>query len=184
MSSQQAESKMTPEVQAMIGVEGDIVEMMGVVDQEYLRRFAQALMDPDPMYWDEEWAKNSKFGRLTVPPIMVSYMSSRIPLGGGDPVTQAFEENPFSDGIGSVKKFGELPNVPTDLVRVVNGGNELELYEYPSIGDRIKFQHRYSDIRERVGREGNPFLLITRETKFYNQDDHLLCITRATTIRR
>ena len=35
MSSQQAESKMTPEVQAMIGVEGDIVEMMGVVDQEY-----------------------------------------------------------------------------------------------------------------------------------------------------
>ena len=83
MSSNPAETKMTPEVQAMIGVEGDIVEMMGVVDQEYLRRFAQALMDPDPMYWDEEWAKNSRFGQLTVPPIMVSYMSSRIPLGGG-----------------------------------------------------------------------------------------------------
>ena len=184
MSGQQAQSKMTPEVQGTIGVVGDMVEMMGIVDQEYLRRFAQALMDPDPMYWDEEWAKNSKFGKLTVPPIMVSYMSSRIPLGGGDPVTQAFAENPFSDGIGSVKKFGELPTVPTDLVRVVNGGNELELYEYPSIGDRIKFQHRYSDIRERVGREGNAFLLITRETKFYNQDDHLLCVTRATTIRR
>ena len=58
--------------------------------------------------------------------------------------------------------------VPTPLVRVLNAGNELEIYKYPSIGDKLFFQNRYSDIRERVGREGQPFLIITTETNFTN----------------
>ena len=69
-------------------------------------------------------------------------------------------------------------------VRVNQLNNELELYQYPSIGDKIKFQNRYSDIRERVGRDGKPFLIITRETTYWNQGDEVLCITRASTIRR
>ncbi|MBO54880.1 MAG: hypothetical protein CL886_04380 [Dehalococcoidia bacterium] len=182
--TQQTESALTPEVKAMIGVSGEIVESWGVVDLEYSRRFTQAVMDPDPMYWDEEYAKQSKYGELTTPPIMVSYMSSRVPPGEPDVVTQAFEDNPMSDGIGDVHKHGELPPVPTNLVRVLNAGNELELYRYPSIGDKIKFQNRYSDIRERVGRDGKPFLIITRETTYWNQGDEVLCITRASTIRR
>ena len=79
--TQQTESALTPEVKAMIGVSGEIVESWGVVDLEYSRRFTQAVMDPDPMYWDEEYAKQSKYGELTTPPIMVSYMSSRVPPG-------------------------------------------------------------------------------------------------------
>ena len=115
---------------------------------------------------------------------MVSYLASRIRPDQDDPVTRAFEENPESDGIGSVERPGELPPVPTDLVRVLNAGNELEIYQYPSIGDRVFFQNRYSDIRERVGRDGRAFLIITRETTYKNQDGALLCITRASTIRR
>ena len=42
------ESALTPEVRAMIGVEGEVVESWGYVDQEYLRRFTQAVMDPRP----------------------------------------------------------------------------------------------------------------------------------------
>ncbi len=182
--TQPTESALTPEVRAMIGVAGDMVESWGVVDSEYLRRFTQAVMDPDPMYWDEEYAKKSRYGEITTPPIMVSYLSSRIRPDQDDPITQAFEDNPESDGIGSVKRPGELPRVPTDLVRVLNAGNELEIYRYPSIGDKVFFQNSYSDIRERVGRDGKPFLIITRETKYWNQKDDLLCITRASTIRR
>lgn len=182
--TQPTESALTPEVKAMIGVAGDMVESWGVVDAEYLRRFTQAVMDPDPMYWDEEYAKKSRYGEITTPPIMVSYLSSRIPPDQDDAISNAFEENPESDGIGSVKRPGELPHVPTDLVRVLNAGNELEIYRYPSIGDKVFFQHSYSDIRERVGRDGKSFLIITRETKYWNQKDDLLCITRASSIRR
>ena len=70
------------------------------------------------------------------------------------------------------------------LVRVLNAGNELETYKYPAIGDKIYFQNSYSDIRERAGRDGQPFLIITTETTYKNQNGDLLCITRASTIRR
>ena len=180
----EARSALTPEVSAMIGVEGDVVECWGVVDAEYLRRFTQAVMDPDPRYWDPEYAAASRYGQIITPPIMVSYMGNRLPPSEGDPVTRAFEENPQSDGLGGVALPGELPRIPTDLVRILNAGNEIELYQYPSIGDRVFYQHRYSDIRERTGRDGNPFLIVTRETSFRNQDGELLCITRASGIRR
>ena len=111
-------------------------------------------------------------------------MSSRIPPTQEDAITTAFEENPTSDGIGSVQRPGELPPIPTNLVRVLNAGNELEIYQYPSIGDKIFFQNKYSDIRERIGRDGKPFLILTRETTFKNQDGQVLCITRASSIRR
>jgi len=182
--TQKVRSALTPEVKAMIGVTGEVVEAWGVVDVEYLRRFTQAVMDPDPRYWDPEFAKSTRYGEIITPPIMVSYMASRIRPDQEDPITKAFQLNPMSDGIGAVERHGELPPVPTDLVRVLNAGNELEIYKYPSIGDKVCFQHKYSDIRERVGREGSPFLIITRETTYWNQKGEVLCITRASSIRR
>ena len=182
--TQQTESALTPEVKAMIGISGETVEAWGEVNEEYLRRFTQALMDPDPRYWDQEFAEGTQYGQIITPPIMVSYMATRIRPDQDDPITRAFEENPESDGIGRVERPGALPPVPTPLVRVLNAGNELEIYKYPSIGDKIFFQNRYSDIRERSGRDGQAFLIITTETTYKNQDDQVLCITRSSTIRR
>ncbi len=178
------ESVLTPEVRAMIGVKGEVVESWGYVDEEYQRRFTQAVMDPDPRYWDREFAEGTRFGGVISPPIMVSYMVSRHRPEQEDPITRAFNDNPESDGIGSVERPGQLPPVPTHLVRVLNAGNELEIYKYPGIGDKIFFQNRYSDIRERSGRDGRAFLIITVETSFTNQDGDLLCITRQSSIRR
>ena len=175
---------LTPEVKAMIGVAGELIESWGTVDVEYLRRFTQAVMDPDPRYWDEDFAKSTHYGAIIVPPIMVSYMTQRIRPDAEDAITKAFEENPMSDGIGSVRRPGELPEIPTHLVRTLNAGNEIEIYQYPNIGDVIFFQNRYHDIRERVGRDGKAFLIITREITYTNQDKALLCITRQSSIRR
>ena len=182
--TEETATALTPEVKAMIGVTGDLVECWGVVDKEYLRRFSQAVMDPDPRYWDEDFARSTRFGEIITPPIMVSYMPGRLPPSEGDPVTRAFQENPQSDGIGGVRREGEPPPIPTNLVRILNAGNELEIYRYPSIGDKISFQNKYADIRERVGRDGNPFLIVVTETTFRNQRGELLCITRASIIRR
>ena len=178
------QSVLTPEVKAMIGVEGELIESWGTVDVEYLRRFTQAVMDPDPRYWDEDFAKSTHSGAIIVPPIMVSYMTQRIRPEAEDAITAAFKENPMSDGIGSVKRPGEPQEIPTHLVRTLNAGNEIEVYQYPNIGDVIYFQNRYHDIRERVGRDGKAFLIITREITYTNQNKDLLCITRQSSIRR
>ena len=85
MTQQAPPTALTPEVQAMVGVSGDVVESWGVVDGEYMRRFTQALMDPDPRYWDDEFAKSTRYGELITPPIMVSYMTGRIRPDQDDP---------------------------------------------------------------------------------------------------
>ena len=92
--TQSSGSARTPEVAAMIGVEGEVVECWGVVDAEYLRRFSQAVMDPDPRYWDHDFAQSSRFGEIITPPIMVSYMAGRLPPSEEDPITRAFLEDP------------------------------------------------------------------------------------------
>ena len=182
--TQDAKPALTPEVGAMIGVAGDVVECWGVVDKEYLRRFTQAVMDPDPRYWDEAFAETTRYSELIAPPIMVSYMPTRLSPSEGDPVTQAFLENPHYDGFAGIGGEGSLPSLPTHLTRVLNAGNGMEIYKYPRLGDKIYFQNKYADIQEREGRDGNLFLIVTIETTFSNQDDVVLCKTRASLIRR
>src|SRR5690349_18139397 len=99
------ESALTPEVKAVIGAKGEKIEasLPWGVEREGLRIFTQAIMDPDPRYWDDEFAKKTKYKAIITPPIYVSYLGRRARPGSEDPVTRAFSENPNSDGIGGVR---------------------------------------------------------------------------------
>jgi hypothetical protein len=185
----QSESALTPEVKGVIGATGEKIEasLPWGIEREGLRVFTNAIMDPDPRYWDDEFAKSTKFGAVITPPIYCTYLGSRTRPGSEDPVTRAFAENPHSDGIGGVrtsKSRGGLPDVPTHLMRVLNAGNEIEVRQYPKLGDRIWSQAKYADIKERVGKDGSRMLIVTTETIYTNQNDEVLCILRASTIRR
>ena len=129
------------------------------IEREGLRIFTNAIMDPDPRYWDDEFAKTTKFGGIITPPIYCSYIGRKTLAGVEDPITRAFRENPESDGIGGVReggadRKGALPPIPTPLKRILNAGNEIELYKYPTLGDHIFSQARYSDIKGRVTKDG------------------------------
>ena len=184
-----SESALTPEVKGVIGATGEKIEasLPWGIEREGLRVFTNAIMDPDPRYWDDEFAKSTKFGAVITPPIYCTYLGSRKRPGAEDPVTRAFAENPHSDGIGGVRTStsrGGLPDVPTDLMRVLNAGNEIEVLQYPKLGDRIWSQAKYADIKARVGKDGSRMLIVTTETVYTNQNDEVLCILRASTIRR
>ena len=183
------ESALTAEVKAVIGATGEKIEasLPWGIEREGLRIFTQAIMDPDPRYWDDEFAKKTKFGGIITPPIYCTYLGRRARPGGDDPITRAFAENPHSDGIGGVRdaeERGKLPSVPTYLKRILNAGNEIELRQYPKLGDRIFSQARYADIRERVAKDGARMLIVTTETTYTNQNGEVLCILRASQIRR
>ena len=78
-----------------------------------------------------------------------------------------------------------MPDVPTHLKRILNAGNEIELRQYPRLGDRVFSQAKYADIRERVGKDdGARMLIVTTETVYTNQNGEVLCILRASQIRR
>ena len=185
----QTESALTAKVKAVIGATAEKIEasLPWGIEREGLRVFTNAIMDPDPRYWDDEFAKTTKFGHIITPPIYCTYLGRRARPGSEDPVTRAFAENPNSDGIGGVRTAesqGGLPEVPTHLKRILNAGNEIELRQYPKLGDRIFSQAKYSDIKERVGKDGSRMLIVTTETVYTNQNDEVLCILRASTIRR
>ena len=182
-------SALTPAVKAVIGATAEKIEasLPWGIEREGLRIFTQAIMDPDPRYWDDEFAKTTKFGQVITPPIYCTYLGRRTRPGSEDPITRAFAENPNSDGIGGVRTpetRGGLPDVPTHLKRVLNAGNEIELRQYPKIGDRIFSQAKYADIKERVGKDGSQMLIVSTETVYTNQNGEVLCILRASGIRR
>jgi N-terminal half of MaoC dehydratase len=182
---------LTDEIKALVGTTAERVEASPPwgIEREGLRIFTNAIMDPDPRYWDDAFARETRFGGIIAPPIYCSYLSRKTPAGAEDPISRAFRENPESDGIGGVREGGEsgpgiLPPVPTPLKRILNAGNEIELIQYPRLGDRIYSQARYKDIKGHVSKDGTPMLVITTETTYTNQDGDVLCVLRASTIRR
>lgn len=177
--AEQAKSILTPEMRAFIGKTGERVEAWGVVDEEYLRRFAQAVPDGDPLYWDEEYARKSMFKGLTVPPTMCTYMTDRRPLSEFTGSLHANEGQRPERG-----RLPRLPAVPSLNRGGLQGGLEVEIYQYPKLGDRISYQRRYADIQERTGGDGRPILVTKTETTYWNQNNEVLCKLISTGIRR
>jgi hypothetical protein len=70
--------------------------------------------------------------------------------------------------------------VPTPLKRILNVGNEIELYQYPTFGDPIFSQARHSDIKGSITRNGPPMLVIAVEATYVNQNDECCasCVSR------
>ena len=182
--TQEPETVLARELKEMIGLAGAEVECWGVVDQEYLRRFTQALMDPDPRYWDEEFARSTRYGQVIAPPTLVSHMAARSPPGHGDSLDGSSGGGNQQARPAGTREKGQLPPLPTQLSRIVEAGGELEVYKYPAIGDAVYFQRKYADIVVGMGRDGSPTLTVTIETAYRNQRGELLCVSRSSLIRR
>ena len=173
-------SVLTPEIKALIGRTTTVMEMYGVVESESIRKFAIGIPDQDPRYWDEELAK-PRFGGVACPPLMVTYIAGRKPPWEPDRLDQVLAEDWFHDGSSTIvmkRRENELPPIPTNLDRHLHAGDEVEVYRYPKLGDRIFYQSKYVDIQEKRDRTGKPFLLVTRETRYWNQNNETICIVR------
>ena len=147
-----------------------------------MRRFVQAIMDDDPIYWDAEAAKARDLDGPVAPPLYPGFAFRREP-GTPDPLDRA-KGNPNFDGIGGGGgRRGGLPPVELPLVRTLNGGVEAEFFALARHGDRVTSQTRYADIYERQGRTGHMVFIVT-ETTYTNQDGQVLAKIRNTSIRR
>lgn len=65
----ETKNPLTDEVKALIGVSAEKVEASPPwgIEREGLRIFTNAIMDPDPRYWDDEFAKTTRFGGIVTP---------------------------------------------------------------------------------------------------------------------
>ena len=168
----------TPEVKALIGTEAEM-DAWDSVERGAIRRFVQAVMDPDPIYWDDAEGAASPFGSVIAPPLFPLY-NFRFPPNQPDQLAPAFTD-PLFHGGSFLPRFG-LPDVPGPERRL-NGGNEIEFLFAAKPGDKLHATSRIDDIFEKLGRSG-PMVFVRMKITIRNQDGEILLINYQTSIRR
>jgi len=147
------ETLITDEVRNAIGKEIDSVVVE--VEKGAIRRIAQAVGDPNPLWQDEEYAQKSRYGGIIASP---TYISS-IRTGEG---------------------LAALPPVP--LKRVLNGGNELEFFHPIRPGDTLTSRRILADMREQESSKGKMVVMVL-ETTYTNQKGEVVAKNRQNIIR-
>jgi hypothetical protein len=152
------------------------------LERDTLRRFVQAIMDPDPVYYSDEAAAASKFGTLTAPPLYPAH-AYRPVAGAPDPFT-IFASDPDNDGtVGNDGMLYGLPEVKSPYKRLLNGGNELTFYRNLALGERCVVTPRYANVTLKEGKNGN-ILLVVVETTYRTEAGDMLLVNRQTLIWR
>lgn len=149
------ESVITDEMKAAIGVESE--PSVYEVEKEPIRRWAQAIGDPNPLYHDEEYARSKGYRSIVAPPGFIAQYAFPVKAGT------------------SARRFR------SPFTRNLNGGNEYELVKPVQAGDTITATSKLAEIRERSGRMG-PMLIIISETTYKNQDGEVVAKARGTGI--
>ena len=146
------------------------------VEKGAIKRFADAVDDANPVYWDEEYARNSRYGSLIAPPGFFGW-PAKLPRG-------AIFQRPtdVSDAAESRGELG-LALAKAGYPRGLDGGIEYEFFCPVCAGDILTVKSVIKEIVEREGKTGNMAFLIV-ETTYHNQNGALVAIARATTIQR
>ena len=103
-----------------------------VVEKDAVRRFAEAIGDPNPLYMDEEAAKASRYGCLLAPPTF----------------PRTFE-------------YGEVEGIGAPGQGLIHGEHRIR-YERPLfVGEEVLCYAEVKDYYEKEGREGALGFLIS-----------------------
>ena len=152
------DSVITDEMKAKIGLESGT--SVYEIDRSAIRRWAEAIGDPNPLYRDEEYARSKGYRDIIAPPGFIAQY--------GFPVKH------IADGNGG----GHFQS-PSE--KSLNGGNEYEFFKPIQAGDTIMSKISLAELRERDGRMGKMLIAISEQT-FRNQDGEIVAKSRSTGI--
>jgi hypothetical protein len=172
------EDYITDEVRAMIGFETAFEEACDPVERGQIRRHVQAIMDRDPLYYDEAHAATTRFGGIVAPPLFPLHAVTRSAPAADDPLEPGLSNPDFDGSSANVLRSAVPPPVP--LKRTLNGGSEFEIFRLARPGERIRAKSRYVDIYQKNGRTG-PIVFWVIETTYVTDEGELLL--RATNTR-
>ncbi len=157
-----------PETQAMVGATlGEPVS--AVVSRREAQRYARAVGDLDPIYFDEAAARAAGYDGLVAPPTFVGHA-----VVEGSTLEDLREDGLWIDRGRKLR---------LRVSRTMFGGEEWEFRHPVLIGDTVTAQRRLGAVEEKDGRSG-PFVLLHYETTFTNQRDEVVAISRLVGIAR
>ena len=157
---------LTEEVTKLIGKSGE--PMILEVEKGAIRKFADAVGDRNPLLWDDEYARNSRYGSIVAPPGFFGW-----PVKWDSPM-------PFFSAIRE-ELVSALINA--GYPRIVDGGIEFEFLQPVRAGDTLVSVAKIADIYTRETKGGTLVFSVT-ETSYINQDGALVGLARQTLINR
>jgi acyl dehydratase len=125
-----------------------------VIEAGAIRRFVEALGDPNPQYVDPEYARQTRWGGVIAPPTFLCTISA--------PLT--------------------VPDLGFGRVNL-NGGSSYDWYRPVRPGDVITAQASLEEVRGVEGGSGS-MLIMVRSIRYTDQDGRLVAEGRGTGIRR
>ena len=139
-----------------------------IIDRREAQRYALAVGDANPAYFDEAAAIAAGYRTLTVPPTFVTH-AIVAPRSNDD----LREDGLWQDG----------NRVRLEVERIMFGGEEWDFVEPVYVGDEITAENRLADLDQKEGSKG-PFVRVVRETTFTNQHGAVVARSRQIGIAR
>lgn len=128
------------------------------VGKEKIKEYANAVDDLNPLYLNDEYAKNSKYGRIIAPPVFAVVFSKDV-----------------------VAKVLLDPELALNLPMLVHGEQEFEFHKVVKSGDVIITEGEIADIYSKPEKKLE-FLVFKITSK--NQEGEIVCIGKYTFIVR
>jgi acyl dehydratase len=133
------------------------------VEKGAIRRYAEAVGDPNPLYCDEEYARKSKYGSIIAPPGFFGWAIK-----------------PMSASEGLIGLMGAL--IESGFAGILDGGMAYDFYLPVRAGDTLIASPKVKDVTEK---EGKTRMMIVRfETTYWNQNGDMVARSYHTLIGR
>lgn len=143
--------------------------LAGTITLKESQRFALAVGDRNPIYFDEAAARDAGYRGIVVPPIFLAWaLAPHRPL-----------EDLRRDGLYR----GRGKRVALKVKRAMFGGDEWEYFAPVYAGDTITATVRLESLEEKQGSSG-PFVLQITETRYTNQNGELVARALGRSIAR
>lgn len=154
----EAEALIGDDARAVIGQE--LNRTVGTVRRLEFQRWAAAVGERNPLYFDPEYARAHGYRDVVAPPLYVAYIPGS--------VVDLQQLRPDGLTLHSGSGVVPLPKCP----RRMAGGDDYTFHEPVYDGDVITTVRRLSGLEPKVGRSG-PFVLMRFHTT-YTRDDGVL----------
>ncbi len=122
--------------------------------RDAIRHFCQGIGDPNPLYWDEEYARRTRYGTIIAPPAFlysVYWCSGRV---GGLPGVHGF-----------------------------HAGNDWEWFRPIYLGDRISVEEQFTGVEEKESKFAGRIVITSSVCHYYNQRGEVIARTRGWQVR-
>jgi len=156
-----------PEAQAMVG-EVTSGPVTAEITAKESQRYAQAVDDLNPLYFDEAAAQAAGYRTIICPPTFLDHV-----VVSGRPLSDL-----RTDGL-----FRQPGSPRLAMKRVMFGGQEWDWEAPVHVGDTVTATQRLAGVERKEGSRG-PFALVTWETTFVNQDGEVVARCRLQGISR